>query len=110
MAGSIINQLAHWLTTRRANLIQAGVEIIDRLPQPSSNAPWKGTIGLVKDDILVSYTVWERTVFQTELIIVDGESGETLRSDDATPEHPEEIEAILDAVVNDLVAGTYRRV
>jgi hypothetical protein len=80
------------------------------LPQPSSNVPWKGGIGLVKDDILVSYTVWERIAFQTELIIVDGESGETLRSDDATPEHPEEIEAILDAVVNDLVAGTYRRV
>jgi hypothetical protein len=110
VAGSIIKQLAHWLTARRANLIQAGIEITDRLPQPSSNVPWKGTIGLVKDDIIVSYTVWERTVFQTSLIIVDGESGETLRSDDATPEYPEEIEAILDAVVNDLVAGTYRRV
>ena len=110
MTGSIIDQLVYWLATRRANLVQAGIEITDRLPQPSSNVAWKGSIGLVKDDILVSYTVWERTVFQTSLIIVDGESGETLRSDDATPEHSEEIEAVLDAVVNDLVAGTYRRV
>ena len=91
MKGSIVNQLAHWLSTRRANLVQMGIEITDRLPEPSSNIPWKGTIGLVKDDILVSYTVWERTVYQSELIIVDGESGETLRSDDATPQHPEEI-------------------
>jgi hypothetical protein len=69
MTGSIIDQLVYWLATRRANLVQAGIEITDRLPQPSSNVPWKGSIGLVKDDILVSYTVWERTVFQTSLIL-----------------------------------------
>jgi len=109
MTKSIVSQLAQWVKTRRANLVQAGIEITDRLPQPSSNVPWKGTIGLVKDDILVSYTVWERTQYQSELIIVDGKSGQTLRSDDATPQHPEEIETILDAGVNDLVAGTYRR-
>ena len=72
--------------------------------------PWKGTIGLVKDDILVSYTVWERTIFQTELIIVDGVSGETLLSKDATPENVEEIDGVLDSIVDGLVAGTYRRV
>ena len=109
MTKSIIHQLAHWLAIRRSNLLQVGIEIIDRLPQPSSNVPWKGTIGLVKDDIFVSYTVWERTLYQSELIIVDGGSGKTLRSDDATPQNPEEIEAVLDAVVNDLIAGTYRR-
>jgi hypothetical protein len=110
VTGSIIHQLADWLTTRRANLAQAGIEITDCLPQSSSNVPWKGTIGLVKDDIFVSFTVWERTEYQSELIIVDGESGETLRSEDATPQHPEEIDIVLDAVVNDLVEGTYRRV
>jgi hypothetical protein len=64
---------------------------------------------LAKDDILVCYTVWERNEFQTELIIVDGESGETIRSDDATPKHPEEIEPVLDALVDNLIAGNYRR-
>jgi hypothetical protein len=107
MMGSIVDQLAHWLRIRRANLVQAGIEITDLLPQPSSNIPWKGTVGLAKDDILVSYTVWERIEYQSELIIVDGKSGETIRCDDASPGHPEEIEAVLDAVVNDLVAGTY---
>ena len=109
MTGSIVDQLAQWLTTRRANLVQAGIEITDRLPQASSNVPWKGTIGLVKDDIFVSYTVWERTECQSELIVVDGKSGKTLRADDATPQHPVEIETILDAVVNDLIVGTYQR-
>jgi len=107
---SIVDQLGQWLTTRRANLIRAGIEITDRLPQPSSNVPWKATIGLAKDGIFVSYTVWERTGYQSELIIVDGESGQTLRSDDATPQHPKEIDAVLDAVVSELVAGAYRRV
>ncbi|UTD29057.1 hypothetical protein [Bradyrhizobium sp. WD16] len=110
MTGSIVDQLSQWLGTRRTNLVQSGIEITDRLPQLSSNVPWKGTIGLAKDDIFVSFTVWERTAYQSELIIVDGQSGKTLRSDDATPQRPEEIEAVLDSVVNDLVAGIYRRV
>ena len=110
MTGSIVNQLAHWLSTRRTRLVQAGIAIDARFPQPGSNIPWKAGIGLIKDDIIVSYTVWEETVYQSELIVFDGQLKQTLRADDAAPQHPEEIEAVLDAVVNDLVAGTYRRV
>jgi hypothetical protein len=110
MTGSIIDQLSRWLAARREGLIREGIVITNRLPLTAIDIPWKGSIGLSKSDILVSYTVWERAKFQTELIIVDGESGETLRSEDATLEDPGEIEPILDAVVNDLIAGTYRRV
>ena len=110
MSESIVQRLAQWLSSRGSSLASAGVEATNRIPEPSSNVPWKGTIGLVKDDILVSYTVWERTIFQTELIIVDGVSGETLLSRDATPDSAEEIDGVLDSVVDGLVAGTYRRV
>ncbi|MFT8541262.1 hypothetical protein [Acetobacter sp.] len=48
------------------------VEGIDRIPELSSNRPWKAMIGLAKDDIPLSDTVWKRTIFQTELIIVEG--------------------------------------
>jgi hypothetical protein len=107
MTESIVHQLRLWLENSREFLAQAGIEITDRIPQPTSNAPWKGSIGLIKDDILVSYTVWERTGFQTELIVVDGGSGETLKSIDTTPVHPGEITPVLDAVVNDLITGSY---
>ena len=65
---------------------------------------------MAKGNIFVSYTVWERTIFQTELIIVDGASGETLLSKDATPEKVEEVDEVLDSIVDGLVAGAYRRV
>lgn len=109
MAESIVHQLRLWLETRRERLVRTGIEITDRIPQPSSNVPWKATIGLVKDGVLASFTVWERTELQTELIVVDGVSGETLRSVDAILEHPSEIEAVLDIVMDDLITGSYRQ-
>lgn len=108
MSESIVQQLANWLSSRESRLASLGIETTDRIPEPSSNIPWKGMVGLVKDDILVSYTVWERTIFQAELIILDGASGETLVSEDTTPKTVEEIDEVLDAVVDDLVAGSYR--
>ena len=110
MKKSIVNQLAHWLATRRAKLDQAGVEIDARLPRSSTNDfPWKAGITLVKDDILVMFTVWERTVYETELMIEDGLARKTLRYKEATPQRPEEIRPTLDAVMDELIAGTYRR-
>jgi hypothetical protein len=109
MITSIINQLKYWLEARRDHLVQAGVVITDRLPRQSSDVSWKGTVGLVKDDIFVSFTVWERMGFQTELIIVDGSSGKTLQSDDATPGCFGEIETVLDSVVDNLISGNYRK-
>lgn len=109
MRVSIVQQLANWLSSRRPRLASLGIEATDRIPEPSSSIPWKGTIGLAKDDILVSYTVWERTIFQAELIIVDAASGETLVSEDTTPTSAGEIDGVLDSVLDGLAAGTYRR-
>jgi hypothetical protein len=108
MIASIVKQLSHWVAQNREELVDKGIEVSDRTPEPSSNIPWKGTVGLVKDDILVSYTVWERTIFQTELIVVDGKSGATLRSEDGNPRHPEDIEPVLNALVEDLLTQKYR--
>ena len=109
MTNSIVEQLRSWLSSRTPKLVSEGVEIIDRIPGPLSNIHWSGTVGLVKNDIFVSFTVWGLTIFQTELIIVDGNSKETVLSKDGTPERVEEIDAILDEVVDGLISGKYRR-
>lgn len=108
MTASIVKQLTSWLAENREELVGQGVAVDDRIPQLFSNVTWKATIGLIKDDIYVSYTVWERTVFQTELIVVDGQSGETLLSEDRSLERAEEIEPVLGAILRDLVTGKYR--
>ena len=40
---------------------------------------------------------------------LDGQSKETVLSEDRSPKQPEEIDPVLDAVVCDLLAGAYRR-
>jgi len=109
MTASIVHQLGYWLEARRERLAQARIEVDDRLPRAFSNAPWKGSIGLTKDNILVSFTVWELTTFQAELIVVDGNSQETLQSIDFSPQRPSKIESVLDEVVTKLAYGAYRR-
>ena len=108
MKSSIVRQLDQWLSAHLVDLVSNGIEVVDRLPQPPSTVPWKASIGLCKNGILVSYTVWERSTFQTELIIVDGRSGATLQSEDGTPVDPEEIERVLNDVVGKIISGQYR--
>jgi hypothetical protein len=107
---SIVEQLRGWLASRKPKLTLAGVDIVDRLPGPSSDVQWSGNIGLVKDNIFVSFTVWELTIFQTELIVVDGSSKKTLVSEDGTPKSADEIDSILDSVVNSLISGKFAQV
>lgn len=110
MKKSIVERLAFWIKSRESRLRSAGIKVDERLPKVNSNFVWKAGVGLEKDNIVVSFTVWERTIFQTELIVVDGDLRETLVSEDNTPKSLDEIDGILDLVVLKLIRGDYRHV
>jgi hypothetical protein len=67
----------------------------------------EGSIGLEYKTILVSFTVWERTVLQTELIIMNSKTGKTLVMDEGTPGDSSLIRDELDRVVRNLLNGVY---
>jgi hypothetical protein len=103
----IVKELADWLEKNRAYLALNNIEIDERFPKPLSNFAWKASIGLTKDNIFVSFTVWERTAYQTELIVIDGELKKDLLFQDLEPKRPEEIVLTLDTAVISLINGTY---
>jgi hypothetical protein len=72
--------------------------------------PWKASIALVYSEIMVSFTVWERSVFQTELIIMNAKTGKTLVMDEKTPNDAALIRADLDGVIEQLLRDYYRGV
>lgn len=72
--------------------------------------PWKASIALVYNEIMVSFTVWERSVFQTELIIMNAKTGKTLVMDEKTPNDAALIRAHLDGVIEQLLRDYYHGV
>ena len=105
---SIVKELAEWTKANAASLVSRGVQVRERFPEPNSMYPWTAGIGLVYDEILVSFTVWERTVLQTELIIMNAKTGKTVVVDDKTPSIASLIRIDLDDVVQKLLSGYYR--
>jgi len=106
-SGSIVRHLEEWLSSKRAILGNAGINVTEFFPGADSAAPWKASIGLVKDDILVNYTVWEQTVFQTELLVVDGKSGNALLCEEVIVERADEIEPKLNRLIDDLILRNF---
>jgi hypothetical protein len=58
-------------------------------------------------EIIVSFTVWERSIFQTELIIMNGSTRKTIVMDDKTPSDVALMRADLDRVVQRLLSDFY---
>jgi hypothetical protein len=106
---SIVEELMLW-TARNENFLAGnGIEISPRFPEPDSGVTWKASIGFKSNDILASYTVWERTEFATELIVMSGHSGKTIVADDGNPTDVRVVHLDLDAFVNRLMDGSYLR-
>ena len=82
---SIVKELADWTRANAAKLASSGVQVTEKSPEPSSTYPWKASVALVYDDVIVSFTVWERSLFQSELIIMNAKTGKTLVMDEKTP-------------------------
>jgi len=76
MRNSIVRTLERWLSENSSYLLSKDIKITDRIPNPDADVPWKGSIGLSKGSLIISFTVWERIHFQSELIVVDVQTGE----------------------------------
>lgn len=106
---SIIKQLETWISDNRQMLKEQEIKLTEKIPEAGSNIPWKASIGLEYKAILVSYTVWERTRFQTELLVLNALNEKTVVMEDASPDDPSIIHADLDNVVKNLLSGSYRK-
>jgi hypothetical protein len=107
---SIVEQLAKWANENVSTLRDQGVEVTERFPQPGSNLAWKASVALAYGEILVSYTVWERSGLQTELIVMNARTKKTIRMDDKIPGDPRIVHSDLDIVVKKLFDGSYKRI
>ena len=105
---SIVEQLAIWAKNNSQILRSRGVKVIDRFPQKGSSDSWKGSVSLAYNEILISYTVWERSGLQTELIIMNALTRKTIEMVDKNPEAPWIVHADLDRVVTKLLGNAYR--
>ncbi len=106
---SIISALVNWAKQNSVTLSGRGVRLTEKFPDQNSTHPWKASIALAYNGIVVSYTVWERTVFQTELIVMNTLTGKTIVMDEGTPNDPSTIDADLDQVAQKLLSGAYSR-
>jgi hypothetical protein len=89
-------------------LFSRGVQLTEKFPAPDSVHPWKASIALVYGEIVVSYTVWERSAYQTELIIMNASTGKTIVMDEKMPNDASLIQAELDEVTRKLLDDSYR--
>ena len=105
----IVSQLASWTREHASKLRQKGIQVEERFPDNASADSWKATIGLVFNDIAVTYTVWERTVLQTSLIVFNSKTKQTVFFKDSEPETPGVVDTDLDDVVKQLVSGEYSK-
>ena len=104
---SIVKELAGWTKANIAMLSSHGVRLTEKFPAPNSACSWKVSVTMSYKATAVSFTVWERTVFQTELIVMNANTGKTLVMDEKTPATPIVIRGDLDLVVQRLLSGFY---
>ena len=106
---SIVKELADWTKANTAMLSGHGVLLTEKFPDSNSACSWKASITMSYKAIAISFTVWERTIFQSELIIMNTNTGKTLVMDEATPTASTTILNDLDLVVQRLLSGFYDR-
>jgi len=106
---SLIDQIIAWAGNNAESLREKGIQVVEKFPGKTSDPTWKASLGLTYDGILVSYTVWERTNWQTELLVMNSLTRQTIVMDDKTPESPEAVHEDLDDVVSKLLNRTYKR-
>ena len=104
----IVKRLGDWARLNAPLLRQKGFLVEENIPLPGSNLPpWKANIGLVYNNIIVTYTVWERTILQIELIVMNAKTKQTLVMNDATVGNAEVVDRDLQDIVNKLIDSTY---
>ena len=104
---SIVEQLISWTQKNSAMLGSHGVQITEKFPEVGSRHPWKASIELAYKYIVLSYTVWERTGFQTELLVMNTSTGKTIVMDERSPSDPSVVDGDMDEVAQNLIANVY---
>jgi hypothetical protein len=106
---SIVDELRSWTKNNSAKLRENHIQLIEKIPEPGSNLPWKASVGLIHNGIVVSYTVWERTRLQTQLIVFNATTKKTIDVNDSEPQDAHVVWVDLDGVVKRLLDGSYKR-
>lgn len=106
---SIVQQLADWANQVSAALGERGVQLTKKFPEAGSPSPWKASIALTYDGVIVSYTVWERTRLQSELLVMNTRTGKTVVMEEGEPTSPAAISIEIDGAVRNLLDGSYGR-
>lgn len=104
---SIVDELEQWAEASEPHLIQWGIQLTRRFPERGANERWKASVGLVRENLIASFTVWERVPLQTELLVMDAKNGETIVMVDENPAKAEIIADQLNQVVSHLRKGTF---
>jgi hypothetical protein len=106
---SIVQQLADWAKQVSAKLAECGVQLTKKFPEPGSMHPWKASVALAYDGVIVSYTVWEQSRLQTELLVMNTLTGKTVVMEEGEPTNPSAVSTELDSAIRNLLDGSYRR-
>jgi hypothetical protein len=109
MSASIVKRLRSWIQDNADDLRKRGILVEERLPDEQSSAPWKASVGFIFQNIVASYTVWERTRYQTELIVVNSKLNQTLITRDSEPQSLEDVDSDLNDLLQRLYRGDYQR-
>jgi hypothetical protein len=104
---SIVKQLDAWVRRNAADLVRKGILVEYQNPPLYADVPWKAHVGLSRDEIVASYTVWERGPLQTELIVLNAKTKQTIVTTDKNVESAEVVDADLDDLVAKLTARTF---
>jgi hypothetical protein len=103
----IVHKLESWLRENSHALRQKGIIVEERVPSPGANVPLKANVGLVHDGIVVSYTVWDRDKLQTELIVLNATTGQTIVMEDRIVDDIEVVNTDLRDITSKLINHTY---
>ena len=105
----IVTALGDWLQSNVEMMEKAGIRVTSSFADERGDPAWKANLRLNFDCVLVSYTVWERTILQTELIVVNASKRQTIVVKDETPSGPEIVHQDLDFVLKNLLSGVYAK-
>jgi hypothetical protein len=106
---SIVDELIGWARAHVEYLRSHEIEV-ERFPERSREAPWKATLGLNHRGFLVNYTVWERTVFQSTLLVLNSQTKKTIVMDEKTAPSLEAVRQDLDEIVSKLLGREYENI
>lgn len=104
---TIASRFRDWIEANRDRLAASDVTIVDKGPSKEDNKQDKASVGLSKNHILVSFTVWERTPVETSLIVYNRRIDKTVKMDDEAKSSLDEAISALSRVADSLISGLY---